>query len=154
MTRISFHSKEDTPTLPGIPPPPATKVASTRHPNVRDDWAPTRKQGLVLFTSCASLVASLDMPTRRLLAELERRGDSGSMGTTVEVDAAAVLQLVHAVAAVETARVSKARSFRSAEMAATQCSLCLTDDAPVRALEPEPFTPPSRETWQSQSLIE
>lgn len=154
MTPYSFRSKEETPTLPGITPPPVTKVASTRLPNVRDDWAPTRKQSLVLFASCAGVVASLDMPTRRLLAELERRGDSEQMDTRVEVDAAAILQLVNAVATIETARVSKTRSLRSAEMAASQRTLCITDEAPVRSFEPEPLSPPGPEKSKSRSPIE
>lgn len=137
MTPYSFQSKEDTLTLPGVPPRPATKLSPSRLPNARDDWAPTRKQGLNVFSSCANLVASLDMPARRLLAELEKQCDLQRMNTRIEVDAAAVLELVNAVAAIESARVLKARSIRSADMAASQRLLGISDEVPTRADAPE-----------------
>jgi hypothetical protein len=89
-------------------------------------WTPPRKLVTTVMGSVEAVVSTLDNSTRRQLAELEalHAGDPAQLaGRKIEVDAAALLELVKAHGVVTEARTARESADAAAKAAAGQQSL-------------------------------
>lgn len=104
------------------------------------EWAPPRKHAGALYGSLSSVVTSLKTETRRQLAEIEKMAPEARAGRTIEVDAAAFLELFNVHVATTEFRTSKEAKGKDAKAAAAQQTLDIDASPAGKGAQAKPAT--------------